>query len=274
MKTWQLWQTLTPPPHPLVKRLVTDQARMDWSRLGVWVLLLSMGPLAAVVDDPARFAIGVVLVAVLYLTSNAFFQGIAWAMRAAAVIAQESRRGTRDLLYALPPGALHVNWMVFVGELHRNRVLAAARREMRWIARGGTGLVAIVLAGGAWFGSASSMRWAGEIGLATGLILAAGLVNYVQTVISSGIIGLLVANISSDTGLTLLIALLIWHLGSYALALAVMSLASALLPALTSLASALLGAAATLALREIAIARLWRRLAWQLNADAAWGAET
>jgi hypothetical protein len=266
MITRRLWNELQTPPDddPLAQRLI--KPRVDFSQTGIWALLLGL-VLMTDITEPAQLGERTIVITLVYFLVNAVLQSWVWAMNAADTIKTARSHQALDLLCVLPGGARHLYWVLLRGELHRDASLTQTLRYFRRIVYALYGTWAfLVYISAIVTGLDMTFRWALPSLLIMTVLLGAAFVNYMQSIVSGGILGLLItAHTRSgfDARLWLVLAVPVWTLGFYGLVAASLQLLpDSWLPRLAAFTVIVVG---WLALREVATHFLWRWLLYILN---------
>ena len=289
MFSWRLWLSISRPDSsdPIFKRFSQRSAtkalpslvggnRRYWLAGGFCLLIASIAhpPLLLMLLLGAPILLITALVATpLLLPIIILFAG-AWLVAAViAAIEREKRQRTYDLLCASPGGALRSNWSCAVGILHRDGAFATLRWGTRlslWLGLALLGALILMSLGLFAFDPGSLGAPQLRLLLWALALLAAIHSNMTQSLALSMITGLLAGSFAGVKRDASLLGLLIYGLAQ-GLPLALAGLFYALGMRLAGEEALLrlgieLGALALVALlRELAVAGLWRGLAWRLG---------
>lgn len=130
----------------------------------------------------------------LFIVFGGTVYGAIWAMNISSAITRERETGAHALLCATPYGVIGTHWAICAGYLHRGHALQRTRSEWTRVIRV---LLIIVLLGGISVlvvPSPSSQRESIIIIVGLILLIFTTYIDYVQSVIFSGITGMLTAS--------------------------------------------------------------------------------
>lgn len=198
MMTWRLWRALQSPPYrnPLFQRAIRPrpqvyQVYLDRILVIGFVAMLGGICFFSSIVLPLVFiaSVGLIVFPLLGVLFSGTVLGTLWAHEISSIISGEHERGTYNLLCLCPSGALGVNWAICTGCLYRHRALERINSTQRVIF--------------AFLITVSVNVRESQFELALIVLYIAALtvafhIDYVQSVVLSGLIGLYTASIVAN----------------------------------------------------------------------------
>ncbi len=233
MTTTRLWHALkrVSPSDPVYRRAATPgepyaRSLSFGARLAVvgLLILLFCGGISLAPEATWLVVFGALVILPLgYILLNGTLSGVGWTVHIAEDISREQAQGSFDLLSALPHGAPGASWRLCAAALSRHGAFGSEDAERVWILRTIFFLVALVAyiivanRPGDWIPE-SDRSFLGILNLIA--LLIAIRIDDIQSVVASGLVGMLVPTIVRDPVMTRLSAIggfLLVQIGSYAL---------------------------------------------------------
>jgi hypothetical protein len=234
MMTWKLWRVLKAPPHsdPIFRRSTqTHHPPSRWRRYLdylVWVVVIALfvgylrQSFLSLSNDLSPFIIFIGLIAL-----GGTIYGVDWALAVSDTVALARENKTLDLLSITPRGAIGAVWALGLSQLHRasnfhNR--NTSRRRVFFSL--GTGLLLISVALGGMMLTVSNSNLLPMLDLtalfvavlSSFALLVAVYVDYIQSIVVSLFVGMIVPTFSRqrfDTQVWALTSFLSIQLGTY-----------------------------------------------------------
>jgi hypothetical protein len=159
----------------------------------------------------------------VYIALNGTLSGISWTSQIALDILHERERGTYQVLSTMPPGAAGTSWTLCAATLNRHGAFGSEDAERVWILRT---MLAIAIVFALVIFASRPQNWDAAndqtmIGLASVMaLLVAFRIDDIQSVVTSGLVGMLISTFALDavdTRLWSVVAFLSAQVGGYAL---------------------------------------------------------
>lgn len=216
MISTQLWHALKqvsihdPVYHRAVSpnRLRSEHSLSFPARLGLVVLVFGgfCGGIHLAPDLVWALVFGMlVIIPLLYIAFNGTLSGIGWAAAVARDINEAHVRGAYPLLSTLPKGSAGISWTLCAAALYRQGAFGSEDAERVWILRT---MFALIIVMGLLVYASRPQGWdliadASVIGLVNvGVLLVAFRADDIQSIVSSGLIGMLVPTFTHDAAET------------------------------------------------------------------------
>lgn len=272
MITWRLWRALHLPAisHPLFERISASRsvvnAKFLWFTLGMVIV-------GILVLIPDVFLPLLLVSPLLYTLLNATMNGMNWAFNVSGTIALMRTQNAYEVLCLIPDGALPVNWIIYTGRLYHDEAFEKSRADM---------LGTLQLMGLVGFGIILGVLLMPTIELVETLSILLSFmtlvyIDYMQSVMTCGLLAIWVANMTNHVGDARLWAVTLFALIQLILYTILIVMVIVVIPAVhtrfleeTWLPIFLTPPLIVLAfylLRELVISVLWTRLITMLNAD-------
>jgi hypothetical protein len=298
MLSLKFWKAINNPPlsHPVFQYGTRIEQQIDLSQfdnryiIRLMKMMLVIGTIRLVIHDPSLIvllifmapilAVFLIITILVLLPLIVFAYGTFLATTISLSISVEKKNNTYDLLCVSPDGPLTINWLISNGVLHRNQLfdwLYAAIRIANIIALVGLLIMVIVfslmvismLSGNSIQALPDALRTLIEMMV----LFAIFCTGYIQSVVLSVVIGLLIPQYNTDKYVAQPVAIASYialQLGTYMVAFFLaFSLSTSLsghymvldffLPILYFIIF--------FSIRELVIGWLWRHIGYRINAD-------
>lgn len=195
----RLWRLLEFPldQHPMYTHIKFARQRIDL-RL-VWGLVAALAVWVTVTNPSLAMALLLISPAIFTMFSISV-NGCVWAVNIAQAVARQRRNGAYDLICLIPQGGVLTNWVILSEALHHREILRRSYDDMVVLVQFMV-FIPLILGVGALTDPSDFSR----LGTLTTLITVIGLmvviaVDFVQSVLTSSLIGCVVGNLVRNVG--------------------------------------------------------------------------